>query len=164
MLSTPVALRQVAARRREHAEASGDPLLNAVARFVGSPRAGLAIGVVSQATLFGLLHLYQGTLGFVMAAFFALIYGIAYLAIGRNLWPLVIVHGSAVAHIADSYKRYLENTFRKAFELVGTPLRVQFKQGDNPFADKKPGPKSESDEKRDRNQRRRGRKLYGKKY
>ena len=78
--------------------------------------------------------------------------------------PLVIVHGSAVAHIADSYKRYLENTFRKAFELVGTPLRVQFKQGDNPFANKKPAPKSESDEKRDRNQRRRGRKLYGKKY
>jgi GTP-binding protein len=77
--------------------------------------------------------------------------------------PLVIVHGSAVTHIADSYKRYLENTFRKAFELVGTPLRVQFKQGENPFAGRKP-PKTEGDEKSAHRERRRGRKLYGKKY
>lgn len=75
--------------------------------------------------------------------------------------PLVVVHGTAVASIPESYKRYLENTFRKAFELVGTPLRVQFKQGANPFADKKPPPKTERDEKRARRQRRRGRKLFG---
>ncbi|MBS4096671.1 MAG: ribosome biogenesis GTPase Der [Sulfuricella sp.] len=77
--------------------------------------------------------------------------------------PLVVIHGTAVASIPESYKRYLENTFRKAFELVGTPLRVQFKQGANPFADKKPGPKTEREEKRAHRQRRRGRKLFGSK-
>lgn len=75
--------------------------------------------------------------------------------------PLVVIHGTAVASVPDTYKRYLENTFRKAFELSGTPLRVQFKQGHNPFADKKPAPKTERDEKRARRQRRRGRKLFG---
>ena len=77
--------------------------------------------------------------------------------------PLVIVHGTSVASIPESYKRYLENTFRKAFELVGTPFRVQFKQGDNPFAGRKPGPKTEREEKQAHRQRRRGRKLFGKK-
>ncbi len=76
--------------------------------------------------------------------------------------PLVIVHGTAVASIADSYKRYLESTFRKAFELEGTPLRVQFKQGSNPFADRRPAPRTEADEKRAHSLRRRGRKMYGK--
>jgi len=77
--------------------------------------------------------------------------------------PLVIVHGTAVSSLSASYKRYLENAFRKAFELTGTPLRVQFKQGHNPFAGRVPGPKTESDENRDRRQRRRGRKMYGRK-
>ncbi|MHB1292199.1 MAG: ribosome biogenesis GTPase Der, partial [Sulfuricella sp.] len=47
--------------------------------------------------------------------------------------PLVIIHGTSLASLSDSYKRYLESTFRKAFELTCTPLRVQFKQGHNPF-------------------------------
>lgn len=78
--------------------------------------------------------------------------------------PLVVVHGTAVASIADSYKRYLEKVFRTAFELEGTPLRVQFKQGHNPFADRKPAPLTEAEEKHARAQRRRGRKMYGSKY
>jgi GTP-binding protein len=36
----------------------------------------------------------------------------------------------------DSYRRYLEHCFRDAFRLQGTPLRVSFRQGENPFADK----------------------------
>ena len=48
--------------------------------------------------------------------------------------PIVVVHGNHVDGIKDSYKRFLEGTFRKVFKLVGTPLRVEFKQGDNPFA------------------------------
>jgi GTP-binding protein len=75
--------------------------------------------------------------------------------------PLVIIHGTSLASLSASYKRYLESTFRKAFELTGTPLRVQFKQGHNPFADRAPPPKTEADEKRAHRQRRRGRKLYG---
>lgn len=50
--------------------------------------------------------------------------------------PIVVVHGSAVDHITDSYRRYLEHTFREAFKLQGTPLRIQFVSGKNPFADK----------------------------
>lgn len=47
--------------------------------------------------------------------------------------PIVVVHGNHVDHIKDSYTRYLAGVFRKAFQLVGTPLRVQYNQGENPF-------------------------------
>lgn len=49
--------------------------------------------------------------------------------------PVVVIHGNHVEGIKDSYKRFLEGTFRKVFQLSGTPLRVQFKQGDNPYAE-----------------------------
>ncbi len=49
--------------------------------------------------------------------------------------PLIIVHGSALRHVPDAYRRYLEHFFSDAFELRGTPLRVQFKVGSNPYAD-----------------------------
>lgn len=49
--------------------------------------------------------------------------------------PIIVVHGNAVDAVPDSYTRYLENVFRKAFQLQGTPLRVQYKSGDNPFDD-----------------------------
>lgn len=49
--------------------------------------------------------------------------------------PIVVVHGNHLKGVKDSYKRFLEGIFRKTFQLVGTPLRVQFKQGDNPYAD-----------------------------
>jgi GTP-binding protein len=76
--------------------------------------------------------------------------------------PIVVVHGSALNHVPDSYRRYLENTFVKTFELKGTPLRVELRQGSNPFADRKPKPLTEAEENRLRRQRRRGRKLFGK--
>lgn len=49
--------------------------------------------------------------------------------------PIVIIHGNHLKEIKQSYKRFLESLFRNKFELVGTPLRVQFKQGDNPYAE-----------------------------
>jgi GTPase len=49
--------------------------------------------------------------------------------------PIVVVHGNHIDGVKDSYKRFLEGVFRKTFQLTGTPLRVQFKQGDNPFAE-----------------------------
>ena len=49
--------------------------------------------------------------------------------------PLVIVHGSALKHVPDTYRRYLERFFADAFQLRGTPLRIQFKSGVNPYAD-----------------------------
>jgi GTP-binding protein len=57
--------------------------------------------------------------------------------------PVIVVHGNHVDGVKQSYVRFLEGVFRKAFELSGTPLRVQFKQGANPFAEpedkRKPG-------------------------
>jgi len=50
--------------------------------------------------------------------------------------PVIVVHGNAVESMPDSYRRYLEHCFRDAFRLQGTPLRVSFRQGENPFADK----------------------------
>jgi GTP-binding protein len=49
--------------------------------------------------------------------------------------PLVIVHGSALARVPDAYRRYLEHFISDAFQLRGTPLRIQFKTGANPYAD-----------------------------
>jgi len=48
--------------------------------------------------------------------------------------PIIIVHGSKTSDIPDSYKRYLENTFRKVLKIKGTPIRFEFKSGENPFA------------------------------
>ncbi len=48
--------------------------------------------------------------------------------------PLIMVHGNALNHVPDSYRRYLERAFMAAFDLRGTPVRVSFKQGNNPFA------------------------------
>ncbi len=50
--------------------------------------------------------------------------------------PVIVIHGNSLEHVNDAYKRYLEGRFRKAFDLVGTPLRVEFKTSTNPYADK----------------------------
>ncbi len=47
--------------------------------------------------------------------------------------PVIVVHGSALDGIDASYKRYLEKHFRESFGLVGTPLRIEFRSGKNPF-------------------------------
>ena len=51
--------------------------------------------------------------------------------------PTIVIHGSRTTHIADGYRRYLENFFRKRFQLEGTPIRIQFREGENPFAGKR---------------------------
>jgi GTP-binding protein len=50
--------------------------------------------------------------------------------------PTIVVHGSRLTTLPDSYKRYLENFFRKHFKLVGTPIALLFRDGDNPYKDK----------------------------
>jgi GTP-binding protein len=74
--------------------------------------------------------------------------------------PLIIIHGSALDKIPDSYRRYLEKTFCDAFKLQGTPLRIEFKSGKNPFADKK-HVLTESEQRAAHRARIRGRRLYG---
>ncbi|OIR01573.1 GTPase Der [mine drainage metagenome] len=74
--------------------------------------------------------------------------------------PLIIIHGSALDKVPDSYRRFLEATFCDAFKLQGTPLRIEFKSGKNPFADKK-HVLTESEQRAAHRARIRGRRLYG---
>lgn len=50
--------------------------------------------------------------------------------------PIIVIHGNALQHVPEAYTRYLTQTFRKAFELEGTPLRIQYQSSENPFAEK----------------------------
>lgn len=51
--------------------------------------------------------------------------------------PLIVIHGTQVEDLPDSYKRYLMNYFRKSLQLMGTPVRVEFRGTENPFAEKR---------------------------
>ncbi len=51
--------------------------------------------------------------------------------------PTIIIHGTRLKSLSATYQRYLENFFRRRFKLVGTPIRFVFKEGDNPYKDKK---------------------------
>jgi GTPase len=51
--------------------------------------------------------------------------------------PTFIVHGTRLKVLSESYKRYLENFFRKRFKLIGTPVRFIFREGENPYEGKK---------------------------
>jgi GTPase len=50
--------------------------------------------------------------------------------------PVIVVHGNSLEHVTDAYKRFLEGRFRKEFNLVGTPLRIEMKTSHNPYAGK----------------------------
>ncbi|MCT9809236.1 ribosome biogenesis GTPase Der [Acidovorax sp. Be4] len=50
--------------------------------------------------------------------------------------PVIVIHGNSLEHVTDTYKRFLEGRFRKEFNLVGTPLRIEMKTSTNPYADK----------------------------
>lgn len=54
---------------------------------------------------------------------------------GKNP-PLVVVHGNQVRALSASYRRYLAETFRQAFRLVGTPVAILCKEGENPYKDR----------------------------
>jgi GTP-binding protein len=50
--------------------------------------------------------------------------------------PTIIIHGNHLEGLKQDYIRFLESFYRKAFDLTGTPLRIQFKNSTNPFNDK----------------------------
>jgi len=52
---------------------------------------------------------------------------------GRNP-PVIVIHGNQTDKLPEAFRRYLINRFRKAFKLKGTPVRLAFKKGKNPFA------------------------------
>lgn len=47
--------------------------------------------------------------------------------------PVIVIHGNSLEHVTAAYKRFLEGRFRKEFDLVGTPLRIEMKTSHNPF-------------------------------
>ena len=49
--------------------------------------------------------------------------------------PVIVVHGNSLEHISATYTRFLEGRFRKAFDLTGTPLRVEMKSSANPYSE-----------------------------
>ncbi|HIF9502205.1 TPA: ribosome biogenesis GTPase Der [Photobacterium damselae] len=51
--------------------------------------------------------------------------------------PIIVVHGNLVNELPGSYKRYLMNYYRKSLEMMGTPIRIQFQNSENPFETKK---------------------------
>jgi GTP-binding protein len=55
---------------------------------------------------------------------------------GKNP-PIIVIHGNQTEQVPDSYKRFLIGRFRTALKLSGTPIRLEFKSGENPFAGKK---------------------------
>jgi GTP-binding protein len=55
---------------------------------------------------------------------------------GKNP-PLIVIHGNQTNRLPATYIRYLVNTFRKAFDLYGTPVRIELRTGKNPYAGKR---------------------------
>ncbi|MBA3989245.1 MAG: ribosome biogenesis GTPase Der [Idiomarina sp.] len=51
--------------------------------------------------------------------------------------PLIVIHGNQVDSLPNSYKRYLMNYFRRALKVMGTPIKIEFREGANPFEGKK---------------------------
>ncbi len=51
--------------------------------------------------------------------------------------PLIVIHGNQVDSIPESYRRYLERFFRARLHLSGTPIKVEFRGGENPYAERK---------------------------
>ncbi|MBT1452373.1 ribosome biogenesis GTPase Der [Glaciecola sp. XM2] len=50
--------------------------------------------------------------------------------------PVIVIHGNQVQDLADSYKRYLMNYYRKSLKIMGTPIKIEFREGANPFEGK----------------------------
>ena len=51
--------------------------------------------------------------------------------------PVVVVHGTQTDALPASYQRYLEKIFRRELALHGTPIRIELRSGDNPYAGKR---------------------------
>ncbi len=52
---------------------------------------------------------------------------------GGNNPPIIVIHGNQTSKVPANYRRYLEKTFRRELDLSGTPIRLEFKSGDNPY-------------------------------
>jgi GTP-binding protein len=55
---------------------------------------------------------------------------------GKNP-PIIVIHGNQTEQVPDSYKRFLVGRFRQALKLQGTPIRLEFRSGSNPYEGRK---------------------------
>jgi GTPase len=46
----------------------------------------------------------------------------------------IVIHGNRTQQVVEQYRRYLVNTFRKQFDFTGVPVRLLFKDSENPYA------------------------------
>lgn len=77
--------------------------------------------------------------------------------------PRIVIHGNQTKSLPKSYIRYLEKNFRESLKVVGTPIKFEMKESDNPFKDRKMKVTKELQEKSRRN-RARSKKLTKSKY
>ncbi|MFO1435567.1 MAG: ribosome biogenesis GTPase Der [Gammaproteobacteria bacterium] len=56
-----------------------------------------------------------------------------YAHLGGQNPPRIVIHGNQTESVPGAYKRYLDKGFREALKIEGTPLRVEFRTGENPF-------------------------------
>ncbi|MFN3593820.1 MAG: ribosome biogenesis GTPase Der [Thiobacillaceae bacterium] len=75
--------------------------------------------------------------------------------------PVIVIHGNHLEGLTNDYRRYLENSFRAAFNLQGTPLRVELKANVNPYEERKPKPLTQRQANKARRERRRRRRIFG---
>jgi len=64
--------------------------------------------------------------------------------------PVIVIHGNQVKKLDLSYKRYLMNYFRRTLEIMGTPIKIEFRNSDNPFEGKRNKLTPNQQRKRDR--------------
>ena len=57
-----------------------------------------------------------------------------YAHMGGHNPPRIVIHGNSTDNLPQSYVRYLENSFRRHLDLSGTPIRIELRTGDNPYA------------------------------
>ncbi|HIB28238.1 MAG TPA: ribosome biogenesis GTPase Der [Candidatus Thioglobus sp.] len=51
--------------------------------------------------------------------------------------PTLTFHGNHLQNVPNAYDRYLKNFFINALKLTNTPVRIEYKSGENPFKDNK---------------------------
>jgi GTP-binding protein len=60
-----------------------------------------------------------------------------YAHLGGQNPPRIVIHGNQTESVPNAYRRYLENEFRKLLKIEGTPLKLEFRTGKNPYKQKK---------------------------
>ncbi len=60
-----------------------------------------------------------------------------YAHVGGNNPPIIVIHGNQTDAVPNAYRRYLQHRFTDALKLEGTPIRFEFKTGENPFKGRK---------------------------